>query len=314
MMRLILLGFTIPLALTIIGGCPQTTTDNTTDPESMTPRASAPTAADKGDTVNLTAQVGDDLDLTSVTVAWFQLVGRMVELTGDNTLSASFVAPSVPVAQTLRFRVDVLAADGTVFSDTIEVAIAADPDYGLDDSVSEDDEEDPWPEIRLVTSMGNITVRLNRGKAPLSVNNFLRYVDDDAYDDTIFHRVIADFVVQGGGYNSDLEQIDTRSPIRNEADNGLKNDRGTIAMARTNVYDSATSQFYINLVDNDSLNYTSGATGYAVFGVVIDGMDIVDEIAAVTTESRSGMSDVPVEDVILERSERIESDTISSSN
>jgi cyclophilin family peptidyl-prolyl cis-trans isomerase len=139
------------------------------------------------------------------------------------------------------------------------------------------------------------------------VNNFLRYVDDGFYVGTIFHRVIADFVVQGGGFDADLEEKETRSPIRNEADNGLKNHRAAIAMARTTEYDSATSQFYINLVDNDSLDYTGPGTGYAVFGRVTAGMDIVDEIAAVETETQNGMSDVPVTNVLLHRVNRIPS-------
>jgi peptidylprolyl isomerase/peptidyl-prolyl cis-trans isomerase A (cyclophilin A)/peptidyl-prolyl cis-trans isomerase B (cyclophilin B) len=139
------------------------------------------------------------------------------------------------------------------------------------------------------------------------VANFLQYVDDGHYNSTIFHRVIADFVVQGGGYNAELDELPTRAPIVNEANNGLANDRGTIAMARTEDPDSATSQFFFNVKDNDDLNYSPSNAGYAVFGRIVEGLDVVDEIAAVDTESRDGFDDVPIEDVILVRVERIQS-------
>ena len=154
--------------------------------------------------------------------------------------------------------------------------------------------------------MGNIVLELNRTAAPISVENFLRYVDEGYYDGTVFHRVISDFVVQGGGYDEQYELKDTRPPILNEGSNGLKNLRGTLAMARTNDANSATSQFYINLVDNDSLDFRSDFPGYAVFGRVTVGMDIVDEIAAVETASRAGVGeDVPVQAVVLERATRL---------
>jgi peptidyl-prolyl cis-trans isomerase A (cyclophilin A) len=304
--RLVLLGLAIPVALVVSGGCPLGPPAETPDPERMTPEASAPATAGVGDEVALTARLADDVDVAGVIFRWFQTYGRAVELVNADTAEARFVAPSLPSEQTLRFRVDVIVSDETILSDTVEVAVAADPDYGLDESVGEDSgDDDPHPQVRLVTSMGSITVELDRERAPLTVNNFLRYVDDDFYDGTIFHRVIVDFVVQGGGYDEDLVQKETRPPIRNEADNGLTNDRGTIAMARTNAYDSATSQFYINVVDNDSLNYTTPGTGYAVFGRVIDGMDVVDRIAEVETETRDGMSDVPVTDVVVRHALRI---------
>jgi len=311
MMRLALLSVAVPLALLVSGGCPLEPPAETPDPATMNPRATAATTAKVGDTVALRARLADGVDPANVTFRWFQTYGRLVEIRNADTADASFVAPSLPAEQMLRFRVDVTASGGTMFedppSDTVAVTVAADPDYGLDESVEEEsDEDDPYPQVRLVTSMGSITVELDRENAPLTVNNFLRYVDDGFYDGTLFHRVIVDFVIQGGGYDEDLEKKETRPPIRNEADNGLKNDRGTIAMARTNVYDSATSEFYINVVDNDSLNYTTPGTGYAVFGRVIgDGMDVVDEIAEVETAAQKGMQDVPVENVILRRVERI---------
>jgi cyclophilin family peptidyl-prolyl cis-trans isomerase len=311
MIRFALLGVVVSLASLVSGGCPAEAPAETPDPEKMTPRAAAPEAAVVGETVNLTAELADDVDPASITYHWFQTYGRVVELLDADTANASFVAPSLRVEQTLRFRIDVIASDGTIYSDAVTVTVSADPNYGLADNTTDDksSEEDPHPRVRLVTTMGTITVELDREHAPLTVNNFLRYVDDGFYDGTIFHRVIPDFVVQGGGYDTDLQEKETRPAIRNEADNGLKNERGTIAMARTNEYDSATSQFYINLVDNETLDYTTAGTGYAVFGRVIDGMSVVDRIAEVETEARDGMSDVPVTNVILHRVDRIPSES-----
>lgn len=153
----------------------------------------------------------------------------------------------------------------------------------------------------LETSMGVIEIELDREKAPVTVRNFVRYVENGFFEGTVFHRVIPGFMVQGGGFLPDGTQKETRDPIKLEAGNGLKNDKGTIAMARTSDPDSATSQFFINLVDNDFLNSAPGNLGYAVFGKVISGMDVVDEIAAVTTENRGPYGDWPVEDVVIER-------------
>jgi cyclophilin family peptidyl-prolyl cis-trans isomerase len=142
------------------------------------------------------------------------------------------------------------------------------------------------PKVTLETSMGTIVVQLNPAKAPLSVNNFLQYVKDGHYNGTVFHRVIPNFMVQGGGFTPDNRQKTTRAPISIESNNGLKNNRGTIAMARTMDPNSATAQFFINVVDNDFLNYsapTSQGYGYAVFGQVISGMDVVDKIRATPT-------------------------------
>lgn len=152
------------------------------------------------------------------------------------------------------------------------------------------------PVVVIETSLGAITAELDRGNAPVSVANFLAYADAGYYAGTVFHRVIRGFMIQGGGLTADLERKETRAPIRNEAANGLSNERGTLAMARTNAVDSATSQFFINTVDNAGLDNrgTSPAEyGYAVFGRVIDGMDVVDRIENVATGRRGPFQDVP---------------------
>ena len=155
--------------------------------------------------------------------------------------------------------------------------------------------------VKLETTLGDIVIELNAEKAPVTTENFLNYVRDGFYDGTIFHRVIPNFMIQGGGFNDQMMQKMTQDPVKNEADNGLANDRGTIAMARTQDPDSATAQFFINHNDNAFLNHTSPDVqgwGYCVFGKVTEGMDVVDAIAAVSTTDRSGHSDVP-EDVIV---------------
>ena len=155
------------------------------------------------------------------------------------------------------------------------------------------------PRVSITTSMGEFLVELDEQKAPNTVQNFLQYVDEGFYDNTIFHRVIPGFVVQGGGYVSGLEAKPTRDPIASEANNGLLNVRGTIAMARTDDPNSATSQFYINLADNAALNATLTSPGYTVFGQVVEGMTVIDQIAAVPTQTSGDFSDVPVEDVVI---------------
>jgi len=152
------------------------------------------------------------------------------------------------------------------------------------------------PVVILKTSKGDIKIELDKENAPISVDNFLAYVEDGFYNGTIFHRVINKFMVQGGGFTADMLQKPTNAPIKNEADNGLKNERGTIAMARTGVVDSATSQFFINHVDNTFLDNGLRDFGYAVFGKVVDGMDVVDEIAVVQTAP----GDVPKEQIVIE--------------
>ena len=152
------------------------------------------------------------------------------------------------------------------------------------------------PVVVIETSLGSITAELDRRNAPVSVANFLAYADSGFYAGTVFHRVIRGFMIQGGGHTADMQRKETRAPIRNEATNGLANDRGTLAMARTNVVDSATAQFFINTVDNPALNNrgTDAASyGYAVFGRVIDGMDVVDQIESVSTGRRGPFQDVP---------------------
>jgi peptidyl-prolyl cis-trans isomerase A (cyclophilin A) len=166
-------------------------------------------------------------------------------------------------------------------------------------AASEKSKESP-PVVILTTSLGVIKIELNPEKAPITVENFLAYVDDGFYDDTIFHRVIPNFMVQGGGMTADGGQKKTKAAIKNEADNGLLNERGTIVMARTQAKDSATAQFFINVVDNAVLNHGGRDFGYAVFGKVTEGMDVADKIAAVKT----GRGDVPVEPVLIESAKR----------
>jgi len=159
------------------------------------------------------------------------------------------------------------------------------------------------PTVVVKTSMGSVTIELYPDKAPETVKNFLQYVADKHYDGTIFHRVISNFMIQGGGFDPSMKQKATRAPVKNEAANGLKNTLGTVAMARTSVPDSATSQFFINVKDNASLDYRDGSTqgiGYCVFGKVTLGMDVVEKIKAVPTGTKSGMSDVPATPVVIE--------------
>ncbi len=160
--------------------------------------------------------------------------------------------------------------------------------------------------VKLTTSMGPITLQLDKDKAPVSTDNFAKYVDSGHYNGTIFHRVIDGFMIQGGGFDKDMRQKATQAPIKNEASNGLKNDKYTIAMARTSDPQSATAQFFINVKDNDFLNYTSPTPqgyGYAVFGKVVEGQDIVDKIAKVPTGNRGMYQNVPSQPVVIEKAE-----------
>ena len=160
--------------------------------------------------------------------------------------------------------------------------------------------------VLLSTSLGEIKIELYDKEAPETVSNFLGYVNDGFFDGTIFHRVIAGFMIQGGGFTPDMQQKSTKPPIKNEATNGLKNELGTLAMARTNVVDSATSQFFINVKDNDFLNHQGQANfGYCVFGKVVEGLDVVHQIEAVAT-GRSGMhDDVPVTPVVIQSAKEV---------
>ena len=158
--------------------------------------------------------------------------------------------------------------------------------------------------IRFETSQGDFTVELDEESARVSSKNFLRYVDEGFFDGTVFHRVIPGFMIQGGGFTPEMEQKSGHEPITNEADNGLRNLRGTLAMARTNDLHSATSQFFINLVDNAFLDHRTGSFGYAVFGRVVGGMDVIDKIAKVKTGRRRGHDDVPGEPVVIKLARR----------
>ncbi len=163
-------------------------------------------------------------------------------------------------------------------------------------------EEQTNPRVVLETTLGKITIELDKAKAPVTVENFLAYVSSGFYDGTVFHRVIPNFMIQGGGFSEDMLQKPTNAPVQNEADNGLKNLRGTVAMARTMDPHSATGQFFINLKDNDFLDHTSKTPqgwGYAVFGKVIDGMGVVDTIAQVKTGSHGPHRDVPADAIAI---------------
>jgi Peptidyl-prolyl cis-trans isomerase (rotamase) - cyclophilin family len=160
--------------------------------------------------------------------------------------------------------------------------------------------------VKLHTSKGVITLELDAEKAPVTVENFLQYVRDGFYDGTVFHRVIDGFMIQGGGFEPGMSQKPTRAPIKNEAANGLKNDAYTIAMARTSVPDSATAQFFINVSNNSFLNFTAPTPqgyGYAVFGKVTEGKEVVDAIKKIRTGSRAGHQDVPMEDIVITKAE-----------
>ena len=162
--------------------------------------------------------------------------------------------------------------------------------------------------IKLTTNHGTITLKLDAEKAPKTVENFLAYVRDGHYDNTIFHRVIKNFMIQGGGFEPGMNQKPTKAQIENEANNGLKNKRGTVAMARTNDPHSATAQFFINTVDNDFLDFKSASGsgwGYCVFGEVVEGLDVVDKIREIKTGNKGFHQDVPAEDVVIQKAEEV---------
>ncbi len=163
------------------------------------------------------------------------------------------------------------------------------------------------PMVHMTTSLGDLTIELYPDEAPETVENFLQYTDQGFYDGTIFHRVIPGFVLQGGGFTPDMERKTTEEPIRNEADNGLRNLRGTLSMARLPEPHSATSQFFVNLADNPHLDHQGSAQwGYAVFGKVVEGMDVIDAIAGVETTTTAGHRDVPAEPVVIEAARQVE--------
>lgn len=163
------------------------------------------------------------------------------------------------------------------------------------------------PVLVLKTSLGDITIELFEKEAPLSTKNFIEYAESGHYDGTIFHRIIDGFMIQGGGFSADMRQKKTNAPIKNESSNGLENKKYTLAMARTSAPDSATSQFFINTVDNDFLDRKKArdGVGYAVFGKVVDGIEVVDKMSRVKTTTKSGMQDVPVETISIEKVERV---------
>lgn len=168
---------------------------------------------------------------------------------------------------------------------------------------------DTQTKVKMTTTLGTIVIELDNAKAPVSAANFADYVKSGFYDGTIFHRVIPGFMAQGGGFDTSFKQKATNAPIKNEADNGLKNDRGTLAMARTNDPNSATAQFFINYKDNSFLNHTSptpSGWGYAVFGKVVEGMEVVDEMAKQATGNRGMHQDVPKTDIVIEKAEIVE--------
>lgn len=165
------------------------------------------------------------------------------------------------------------------------------------------------PQVKLETSLGDIVIELNQEKAPNTVANFLSYVEDDFYNGTIFHRVIENFMIQGGGFTEDFVKKETNNAIKNEANNGLHNVRGSISMARTGDPHSATAQFFINTVDNNFLDFKAengAGWGYAVFGQVVEGMDTVDAIRVVSTGNKNGQSDVPLENVVIIKASIVE--------
>jgi|GEM_PF-393835 len=316
MMRSVLHLTVLSMMFVIVGGCPQNNPGSGTGDETMTLRTTAPETAVQGETVTLNVRLPDGVDATQLLIRWRQTLGRAVEITNSDSLNASFIAPSLSLNQTLHFRVDVQTASGAVFSETVTIKIEEDPDYKSPSSGSDDETQ---PVVRILTSKGTITVKLYTNEAPLTVNNFLRYVDDGFYEDVIFHRVIADFMIQGGGYDTELVKKETRPSILDESEDGRSNIRGTISMAHQADPDTGMSQFFINVKNNTHLDYDNPSTSepddgnkHTVFGEVTDGMDVVDEISEVETESRGGMSDVPVENVVIRRIERIATEISSS--
>ena len=192
------------------------------------------------------------------------------------------------------------------FSMALTIALMTNSVTASPEVPSESKNKDDVVQVQMETSKGNIVIQLDEKRAPVTVKNFLSYVDEGFYDNLIFHRVINGFMIQGGGMDKNMIQKPTKAPIYNESSNGLTNRRGTIAMARTSAPHSATSQFFINLEDNSSLNYRTGQPGYAVFGHVIKGMDVVDTIAKVRTGRKAGHSDVPVEPVVIVKAQRVQ--------
>jgi cyclophilin family peptidyl-prolyl cis-trans isomerase len=264
----------------------------TTQPSQTVADAGADQWALAGEQVTLD---GSQSTGTGLAYRWRAVSGAPVTFSTPDAAQTTFQAPAFDPNDTSPLVLELIVTDATgqQVTDRTQVKVG-------DPSLSDRN-------VQIETTKGNIVLELDRAKAPVTVGNFLWYIDDGFYDGTIIHRVIADFVIQGGGYLADLTERTTRAAIINEASNGLSNVRGTSAMARTSDPDSATSQFFINLKDNiaggDGASDLDpgGVTpeGYAVFGQVTQGMDVVDAIAAVETGTREGFQDVPVEDVIV---------------
>ncbi len=205
-----------------------------------------------------------------------------------------------------KFRVILLlVVFALVFGCSKDKAGVSEEDNATKNAIEETKQMDVGPKkVKLTTSTGDIVIELNEDAAPVTVKNFLRYTEERFYDGTIFHRVMPNFMIQGGGFSANMVQKPTHEPIINEANNGLKNDRGTIAMARTNNPNSATCPFFINHTDNDFLNYGGpNKPGYAVFGKVVEGMDVVDKIASVQTTNKGQYANVPVKAIVIESAE-----------
>lgn len=271
--------------------------DPNTNPN-ITPTNTGPTADAGADS---TAKPGNTVQLdgsksrgSGLTYAWRQVGGRSVAISNASSSQASFVAPDFIDGgdNLLRFELVVTDRNNRAVTDRVQVTVT---NPNISDT-----------QVRVETTMGSFVIELYPDKAPATVANFLQYVDDGFYDGTIFHRVIAGFVVQGGGFTPGLNLKTTRDPIVNESSNGLKNDRTTVAMARTSDPNSATSQWFVNLVNNDFLNRTDASNpGYCVFGHIIEGMDVIDTIATVQTGTVSGYNDVPLTDVIVNSAKRV---------
>lgn len=216
----------------------------------------------------------------------------------------SEIAPFNAVSPAISGWRRLLAAGLTALSMAVAPAVVANPS-----TPNQGNSMSTSPRVNMQTSMGNIVIELDAEKAPKTTENFLTYVREGFYDGTIFHRVINNFMVQGGGFDASMKQKQTHAPVENEANNGLKNDRYTLAMARTADPHSATAQFFINVADNDFLNFTAptpNGWGYAVFGKVVEGTEVVDKMKAVKTGNRGFHQDVPTDNIVIEKATIVE--------
>lgn len=308
-----LLAFLLIGSMLLAGGCP-TGVPGTSPPPTSEVNATAlgPETVPGGTDFSLAVAL--DGDTSGLSYQWFQTSGPRAEFTVDADGIAYVVAPAVEREQRAGFRVDVLSAGSVVASAVI--AVTFEPRPLIDDPGTDPNEDGGGGggggggdggtttktiRVEMRTSKGVVIMDLYADKAPVTVDNFLKYVDDKFYDNTLFHRVVPNFVVQGGGFTTGMVEKTTRPPIKSEASNGLKNNRGSVAMARTSNVSSATSQFYVNVKNNNDLDYGGPSSpGYTVFGVVVTGMDVIDEIAGVpTTTADGGHQNVPVDDVLI---------------